>query len=142
MKNSINKKVWGEHLILNLSECNLKAVTNPQLIEEFSKVLVKKIEMVPYGEPQIIHFGANDSQTAGWTLLQFIETSNIMAHFCDNGSAYIDIFSCKPFDPQTAMLIVQDYFEPAEMASLMLQRSPTNFSFKQNIGIPPFKMVH
>ncbi len=58
-------RVWGEHLVLNLSNCNKVNITNPTLIKEFSKVLVDKIEMVPYGEPQLIYFGEGLPETAG-----------------------------------------------------------------------------
>jgi S-adenosylmethionine/arginine decarboxylase-like enzyme len=53
--------------------------------------------MVPYGEPQVVHFGSGDK--SGFTLVQLIETSNITAHFCEEtDDMYLDVFSCKPFN--------------------------------------------
>lgn len=43
--------------------------------------LVKDIDMVPYGGPQVVHFGSGNK--AGYTLVQLIETSNITAHFVE-----------------------------------------------------------
>jgi S-adenosylmethionine/arginine decarboxylase-like enzyme len=42
-----------------------------------------------------------------------IETSNICAHFVDaTGEVYLDIFSCKEFDPGVAAEVAGRYFSP------------------------------
>jgi S-adenosylmethionine/arginine decarboxylase-like enzyme len=85
--------------------------------------LVKEIDMVAYGDPQIIHFGKNDPKLAGWTVLQFIETSNITAHFCDaEGDAYIDVFSCKYFDKDVVERHFKKWFSPKRIRSTLLTR--------------------
>lgn len=114
---------WGYHLILDCSDCDRGAITDPKIIKEFSDSLVKKIDMVPYGEPQIIHFGHNAPHLTGWTLLQFIETSNIMAHFCDHsGEGYIDIFSCKEYNHEVAIEVVKQFFNPSKIRKTFLTR--------------------
>ena len=106
---------WGYELRLNCRACRIDAVTDPQWIAEFSKALVKAIDMVAFQEPRIVHFG--HYPTTGYTLDQLIETSNITAHFCDqNGNAYFNIFSCKPFDIEVAKQVVQEYFHPERIA--------------------------
>lgn len=114
---------WGYHLILDCSQCDRNAITNPDVIREFSATLVDEIKMVPYGDPQIIHFGHNAPHLTGWTLLQFIETSNIMAHFCDeSGEGYIDIFSCKEYDIDVAIDVVNRFFSPQKIRKTYLTR--------------------
>jgi S-adenosylmethionine/arginine decarboxylase-like enzyme len=55
--------------------------------------------------------------------MQLITTSNICAHFMDHGgTAYIDIFSCKEFDIETAKTVVNKYFEPSKMRVYYLTR--------------------
>jgi S-adenosylmethionine/arginine decarboxylase-like enzyme len=67
--------------------------------------------MKPFGDPQILHFG--DGPRAGYTLVQLIHTSCITGHFCDESdSAYIDVFSCKPFEPSDVQKVVSEFFGP------------------------------
>lgn len=114
---------WGYHLLLDCSGCRLDAITDPEVLTEWVKTLVKDIEMVPYGEPQVIHFGHNERHLEGWTVIQLIETSNIIAHFNDHtGEGYIDIFSCREFDIDTAVETVQEYFEPNKIRKTFLTR--------------------
>jgi S-adenosylmethionine/arginine decarboxylase-like enzyme len=78
--------------------------------------------MKAYGEPQIIHFGEDNK--AGYTLVQLIETSNITAHFCEqDNAAFIDIFSCKEFDPKDAKRVVDQFFRPAATVEHWTERS-------------------
>jgi len=77
--------------------------------------------MVAYGQPWIKHFG--EGNKAGYTLVQLIETSNIVAHFCnETNDGYIDVFSCKNFHQKDVEDVVNKYFWPEQMNSRMLQR--------------------
>ena len=99
--------------MLDCSQCDLTAITNPETLKEWVQELVREIEMVPYGEPQIIHFGHNEVHLEGWTVIQLIETSNIIAHFNDHtGEGYIDIFSCKPYDIEKALEVINRFIKP------------------------------
>lgn len=112
---------WGYHFIVNAGACNKEAVTNPDMIYDFAKELVEKIDMVAYGEPQIVKFG--EGNKAGYTLVQLIETSNICAHFCDDsGDAYLDVFSCKPFVPNVVLEVFIRYFDPMRINHHFLER--------------------
>jgi S-adenosylmethionine/arginine decarboxylase-like enzyme len=114
---------WGYHLILDCSDCLRTAITEPAILTKFTKTLVRAIDMVPYGPPQIIHFGHNQPGLAGYTIIQLIETSNITAHFCDStGEGYIDIFSCKPFNENMAVGVVEQFFNPKNIRKVFLTR--------------------
>lgn len=116
-------KFWGFHAVIDARGCDIRAVTNPEKIAEFAKELVKRIDMVPYGEPQVVHFAKHDPEKAGWTLIQLIETSNITAHFLDhNGDAYIDVFSCKPYDIVVVKQVIEEFFNPVGMRVNILTR--------------------
>jgi S-adenosylmethionine/arginine decarboxylase-like enzyme len=107
--------------MLDCGRCIPNAIRNPSLITNFSKSLVKKIDMVPYGEPQVIMFGSGNKK--GYTLVQLIETSNICAHFVEEtDDMYLDVFSCKPFEPMYVKSIVTDYFNPKYMNEGFLTR--------------------
>ena len=82
-------------------------------IEYNQQRLVKDIDMVAYGEPQIVNFGSGNK--AGFTLVQLIETSNICALFVpDDGNGgnamYLDVFSCKEYDDQIVINLVKEFF--------------------------------
>lgn len=104
-----DKRYWGYHLTLDVGGCDLGKITDPKNIENFAKQLVKDIDMVAYGEPQIVNFGSGNK--AGYTLVQLIETSNICAHFVNESQTmYLDVFSCKDFDPSVVDKLVYEYF--------------------------------
>jgi len=91
-------RTWGKHLILDAGKCAPRLIRDPRVIDNFARTLVKRIDMVPYGDPQVVLFGSGNKK--GYTLVQLIETSNITAHFVEeNNSMYLDVFSCKDFDP-------------------------------------------
>jgi S-adenosylmethionine/arginine decarboxylase-like enzyme len=100
---------WGHHLIINAAGCNPEAIKDHDTVYNFTKQLVKDIDMVAYGEPQIVNFGSGDK--AGFTLVQLIETSNISAHFVNEyNEIYLDVFSCKHFDSHVVVDLVKEYF--------------------------------
>jgi S-adenosylmethionine/arginine decarboxylase-like enzyme len=115
-------EAWGKHLVIDAKGCIISCANDPKYIKEFTKALVKKIDMRPYGEPQVIHF-ADGGDKAGWTMIQLIETSNIMGHFLDhNGDLYLDVFSCKDFDEQIVIDLLNIWFSPEEIKTNVLMR--------------------
>lgn len=112
-------KTWGIHTVLDAHRC--LNVQCPNTIIRFTRQLVKDIDMVPYGEPIIKHFGTGNK--AGFTLVQLIETSNITAHFCDeSGDVYLDVFSCKEYDPKVVIQTFESYFYPKSINLSVLYR--------------------
>jgi S-adenosylmethionine/arginine decarboxylase-like enzyme len=113
--------MWGKHLALDIARAAPHTIRCPQTIYTFTKDLVKKIDMVAYGEPQIVMFGTGNKK--GYTLVQLIETSNICAHFCEEtNDIYLDVFSCKDFDPMVVRDVVNEYFKTDHMSLRMLDR--------------------
>jgi len=114
---------WGQHLILDFAGCPRELLTDADHLRAWVKELVEVIKMKAYGEPSIEHFATDCFESAGYTLVQLIETSNICAHFAENlGQIYIDIFSCKRFDNDTAQEVCARYFEPTTIAATTLER--------------------
>ena len=115
-------KPWGQHLVLDLGGCNENILTK-EGIANFVKELVKAIDMVAYGEPQIVHFAEHSYEAAGYSLVQLIETSAIMGHFSDNNrDAYLDIFSCKRFSEEIAIEVIKRHFDPSKIRCVCLNR--------------------
>lgn len=112
---------WGFHLLLDCSGCNSK-IRDKESIKDFINVLVYKINMKPVGDVFIRHLSPTVENT-GYSVMQMIETSNITAHFVEsNQTAYIDVFSCKEFDPTVVESIVREYFSPTAINNTFLKR--------------------
>lgn len=100
---------WGWELTVDVSGCDINKINSSQNIEKFAKELVKRIDMVAFGHPQVNWFGSGDKE--GYTLVQLIETSNITAHFVPPyNAAFFNIFSCKEFDVVVVMKTIIEFF--------------------------------
>jgi S-adenosylmethionine/arginine decarboxylase-like enzyme len=101
---------YGKHLILSGRGCNDNILDIPKM-EEFIRTLVKKIDMVAYGQPIVARFGQGIE--IGLSAVQLIETSAITIHTNDQArDMYLDVFSCKSFSEQTVLDFVNKTFNP------------------------------
>src|SRR3989344_4742346 len=100
----MNKNQFGQELVLDLYGCDLAKISDGEHIKNFViKLCDDVIEMKRFGEPLIPHFGHDSPITSGYSLVQLIETSSVTAHFSEyKKSVYLNIFSCKWFDPGRA----------------------------------------
>ena len=114
-------KSWGYHLIVNAAGCSANAIRSADTICKFNNELVKKIDMVAYGKPRVVRFGSGRCQ--GYSLVQLIETSNITAHFVEEtNDIYLDIFSCKSFNPSVALAVFKKFFGPSNLQTKFFKR--------------------
>jgi S-adenosylmethionine/arginine decarboxylase-like enzyme len=99
-------------LVVDCSSCDRAAVRDADAIRKFCADLVSSIGMVAYGEPVLEHFATHLSEAAAVT-----------GHFCDaSGDAYLDVFSCKDFDPEIAVRVVRRHFRPRMIRKTNLYR--------------------
>ena len=118
-----DEEYWGYHLILDCKECDSFKIKDANNIRVFVKTLIKEINMKAFGEPIIEHFGSHNLTVAGYSLMQLIETSSITGHFAErSGDAYLDIFSCKPYDINTAKAVIKRFFSPQKIKTTYLTR--------------------
>lgn len=102
---------WGLHTVLDLSKCDPELIRSKKSIETYIIKLCELIDMKRFGNPTVVHFG-EDERVAGYSMFQLIETSNIAGHFAnDTNNAYIDIFSCKLYDPYVAAEFTKKFFK-------------------------------
>lgn len=115
---------WGYHLMLDCSGCDHLKITDRDNIYLFTKELVRRIDMVAYGEPVIEHFATHDPNKAGFSMIQLIETSNIAMHSVDqDNTLYLDVFSCKEFEPRIVMNTVEEFFGAKKMRQNYITRN-------------------
>ena len=116
-------QTFGWELVLDLYDCNSRTISDKEAIKNFAGELCKVIDMKPYGEPLTPYFGENQEHTKGYSLLQFIETSSIVAHFSEGtGAVYLNIFSCKEYDVGTAENFAKNYFGASTVRSRFIVR--------------------
>ena len=73
--------------------------------------------MKRFGECTIVNFGEKE-EIAGYSMTQLIETSLVSGHFANmTNAAYLDVFSCKFYDPQAVATKAKEFFD-AEVVSL------------------------
>ena len=102
--------VWGIASSIDIYHCDPEKIRCADTIRSFVVELCELIEMKRFGDTQVVHFG-EDERVSGYSMVQLIETSLISAHFANQtNTAYIDVFSCKPYDPQIVQEFAQDYF--------------------------------
>jgi S-adenosylmethionine/arginine decarboxylase-like enzyme len=98
-------------------------ITSKTKLKEFVEDLVVKIKMEAVGKPIIKYLLAGHSNS-GYSLVQLIQTSNIAGHFMDQDrTAYIDIFSCKKFNPKTVETVVKKHFGTTKIKSKLITRT-------------------
>ena len=113
-------KYYGKHLILSAKECNY-ALRDVEVIANFLEKLVVAIDMVPYGEPFVARFGKGAEE--GISAVQLIETSAVTVHTNDLAcELYLDVFSCKGYNEETAVSLVKEFFEPSRVESQIILR--------------------
>lgn len=114
---------WGYHLILDCAACDVASIQSRDNVYNWIKNLVKSIDMEPIGEPHIEYTATEFPDKAGFTAIQVIVTSSIVAHFIDStGDVYIDVFSCKPFDNNTVIVSINQAFNPKKIRTNFLTR--------------------
>lgn len=120
--------IYGPELILDLHECNTNKFTRNSLNEYFTQ-LCNKINMIKCD----VHFWDDldtpedekqtELHTVGTSAICFILTSNITIHTLDlMKSVYINIFSCKDFDPKVAEEFTKEWFSAKKCRAQLIIR--------------------
>ena len=108
---AVKTHAWGVAAGIDIYECDPDLIRDADAIQNFVIELCDLIEMKRFGETNIVYFGEED-RVAGYSMIQLIETSLISAHFANlTNAVYLDVFSCKPYDPEVARQFSQSYFK-------------------------------
>jgi len=114
MDQAVEQSAWGLASSIDIYRCDPDTIRDADRIRQFVVELCDLIEMKRFGETQVIHFG-EDERVAGFSMVQLIETSLISAHFANQTNAvYLDVFSCKPYDPEVVADFAQRFFGGAD----------------------------
>ncbi len=108
--------VYGYSSTIDMVECTTAPFTREQ-IERFLVALCDAIDMEreelqfwdyegdPYG------YDTAPEHLKGISAVQFIKTSSIVVHSLDDlRVVFIDLFSCKYYDPEVVRIVVEEHF--------------------------------
>lgn len=113
---------WGLLSCIDLYDCDPVTIRDAGKIKEFVRELCDLIEMKRFGETQVVHFG-EEERVAGFSMIQLIETSLISAHFANaSNTTYLDIFSCKLYDPSTVVDFAKNFFKAGKINLRTVER--------------------
>jgi S-adenosylmethionine/arginine decarboxylase-like enzyme len=100
---------WGMLAAIDLHGCERRRLEDPNTIRRCVPSVIEAIGMRAHGPLRLERFG--DGELEGWSAMQFIETSSITIHADEvSGRCFLDVFSCRPFDPQIAATIAVAHF--------------------------------
>ena len=111
---------WGMLAAIDLHGGDRARLADPNSIHRFVPDLIAAIGMRAHGPLMIDRFG--DDELEGWSALQFIETSSITIHADEVfGRCFIDVFSCRRFDPDAAAAIAVEHFGGTPSVTVLLR---------------------
>ncbi len=117
-----SQKAWGLLASINLYQCDPKLINSPKAIKKFVVNLCRLIDMKRYGSPLIERFA--EGPLEGYSMMQFIETSSITAHFDEQDNrAFVDIFSCQYFSAEKAKKYCHLFFKAKKSKMKVLIRN-------------------
>jgi S-adenosylmethionine/arginine decarboxylase-like enzyme len=107
---------WGLLSSLDAKNCSPELIRSAEAIKEYVIKLCELIKMKRFQDTLVVNFG-EDEKVAGYSMVQLIETSLISGHFANlNNASYIDIFSCKLYDPYVAAEFTREFFKASDSA--------------------------
>lgn len=102
--------VWGTEVSIDLKDCIPDAIRDDGSIIQFVLDLCELIKVKPHGKCMLVRFGASP-RVAGYSMVQLIDASLISGHFVEEtNAAYLNVFSCRSFDPWTVVAFARDWF--------------------------------
>ena len=117
-----SNNVWGILTSIDVKNCDGAKIRDPKVIRKYVLDLCHLIDMKRFGECHVVNFGDNE-KVAGYSMFQLIMTSCISGHFANaTNSSYIDIFSCKYYDPEVASKFTAEYFGSKEYTYNVIER--------------------
>ncbi len=111
------ENAWGLACSFDIYDCNPAIIRDADQIRRFVVELCDLIAMKRFGDCVVVDFG-EDERVAGFSMTQLIETSLISAHFANaSNTTYLDVFSCKVYDPAVVEKFATEFFQGSHCAS-------------------------
>jgi S-adenosylmethionine/arginine decarboxylase-like enzyme len=106
---------WGLSTAVDLHDCDPELLKDPEAIRDYTSKICKLIDAKPWGPCHLNNFGTNPD-VFGYSMAQLVETSLVSGHFANKTNRiFLDIFSCKYYNPLMAVQFSKDYFKAKDV---------------------------
>lgn len=117
----LRENAWGLLCSIDAHDCDPEVIRDRGAVARYAGELCRRIKVKAFGPAQVVHFGCG--QVEGYSLVQLIETSLISGHFANvTNRAFIDIFSCRYYDPYEATRFTAEFFDAKKATAHCLLR--------------------
>lgn len=114
---------FGPHLTLDLSKCNINKLSNYEFVFNLLNDLPEKIGMTKITQPYVFPYSGLVPEDKGITGVVIIAESHISIHtFQEKDYVFVDVFSCKGFNVETAINYFIDAFESQKYTYNIVER--------------------
>jgi len=119
---------YGPHLMLDLAECNPDILNDLDACFNLLNDLPGKIGMTKITQPYVFRYNGQIPEDAGITGVTIIAESHISLHtYPHKNFVFVDLFSCKPFDVESAKSYVIQFFQ---------SKSPSVYTYERGERFP------
>ena len=131
-------RTFGYELVVDCDKCDLEAVQSLDNIKKFVDDVLVKTEMKKMSDMYSCYLEDTpenrEKGIVGWSICQFIQTSSLTMHLCENlergyGTVYLNFFSCKEFDKDDVIELLKVYFGARIRNVNCLRRDATSSDF-------------
>lgn len=118
----------GLHLVVDILGCNKAVLGSLDAMHNLLLELAKLSGMRPITRPYVFHYdGEGNADEAGITGFVVIAESHISVHtYSAKGTAYLDLFSCRAFDSNPALLAIRRILVPQQLKLVKITRGNWN----------------
>lgn len=103
---------YGPHLMLDLNDCDSEVLDNLDACFKLLNELPPKIGMTKITQPYVFRYEGRFPGDEGITGVVIIAESHISLHtYPKKKFVFVDLFSCKSFDVETARTYIIEYFK-------------------------------
>lgn len=114
---------YGPHLMLDLSGCNERILDDLDACYSLLKDLPAMVGMTAITQPYVFRYSGSVPDDQGITGVTIIAESHISLHtYPRKRFAFVDVFSCKPFDTERATGHIVRFFESKSPAIHIQER--------------------
>lgn len=118
------RRPFGWELRIDLAGCDPAVVDDVAAVRAWLAAVVAAVGMTPWGPPLVDRFGEADLY--GVTGVQLITTSSVTVHCDPPDAVFVNVFSCRPFDPQTAIQVTVAWFRAGRWShDFVVRRAPS-----------------
>ena len=114
---------YGPHMILDLAQCDADKLADLGFVHDFLRDLPDHIGMTKITQPYVFRYAGAVPADAGVTGFVVIAESHISVHtYQHKGYAFVDLFSCRPFDMDAARDYIIQAFGSQDPKVQVVQR--------------------